>query len=589
MMFDIKKLKPPFWDKQFSALPSPGAGKYLFNYRRIWQISTLATSVVSLVPLIFITLADYNFTEKAISSELLLRTSRIVSNTHRAIAFFLTERRSALDFIVHDNSADELSDPNRLSVILENLKTSFGGGFVDIGLIDATGRQKIYLGPYGLQDKDYVAQPWFRQVIEHGMYISDIFLGYRNLPHLVIAVKKSLPEGSFHILRASIGIEPFEDLLSNLELSGQGDAFIINRQGVLQTNSRYYGHVLEKIPLPVPEFSSVTQVLESRNSDGKPLFIGYRFIEDTPFVLMIVKQKNQLMMQWYKTRFELIIFLILSVTFILAVIFVTVTFMVNKVYIADQKRLMTLHQMEYANKMASIGRMAASVAHEINNPLAIINEKAGLIKDLFAIKQQYAEDQKLTGLADSIVSSVKRAGRITKRLLTFARNLEATIEPVHLGETISEVLSFLSKEAEHRSLDIQMDVPDDIPVIETDRGKLQQIFLNIINNAFAAICDGGSLAIRASRATSDKIEISFRDNGCGISQEDLKRVFEPFFSTKLGKGGTGLGLSITYNLTNEIGGQIRVDSEIGKGTCFTVVLPMTPPQHKEGNACACYS
>ena len=330
-------------------------------------------------------------------------------------------------------------------------------------------------------------------------------------------------------------------------------------------------------------------MLEGKNPNGEALFIGYRFIEDTPFILMIVKKKSELMKMWFKTRLELIIFLLVSVTFILAVIIGTVTFMVNKVYTADERRLMALHQMEYSNKMASIGRMAASVAHEINNPLAIINEKAGLIKDIFTIKKQYADDPKLNNQLDSILNSVKRAGKITKRLLTFARNLEATIEPVHLGETIQEVLSFLNKEAEYRSLDIQVDVPADIPIIESDRGKLEQIFLNIINNAFAAMCDGGHLSIQVNRAGAMAVEVSLRDDGCGIAQEDLKRIFEPFFSTKTGQGGTGLGLSITYNLTHEIGGKINVDSEIGKGTCFTITLPLKTQSKEGAGACECYS
>ncbi|MFZ0133335.1 MAG: ATP-binding protein [Desulfobacterales bacterium] len=588
-MFGLVNLKPSFWDKH-RRIAAPGASEYLFNYRRIWRLSILLTGVVALVPLIFITLVDYNFTEHAMVSEWLLRTSRTVSNTRRAISFFLTERRSALDFIVHDNGAEVLSRPARLAAILENLKRSFGGGFVDLGLIDATGQQRAYVGPYGLKDKDYSGQPWFEQVIDRGVYTSDVFLGYRNVPHLVISVKQSLPDGSFDVLRSSIAIEPFEDLLSNLELGGLGDAFIINHQGILQTNSHYHGQVLEKIPLPVPEFSATTEVFEGKNPAGEAVFIGYRFIEDTPFILMIVKKKNELMKQWHKTRLELIIFLLVSVSFILAVIIGTVTFMVNKVYIADERRLMALHQMEYSNKMASIGRMAASVAHEINNPLAIINEKAGLIKDLFTIKKQYADDPKLRGLVDSTLNSVKRAGKITKRLLTFARNLEATIEPVNLGETIDEVLSFLSKEAEYRSLEIRVEVPPDIPIVESDRGKLEQIFLNIINNAFAAMCEGGHLSIAVNRAGPEAVEIKFRDDGCGIPREDLQRIFEPFFSTKTGQGGTGLGLSITYNLAREIGGHINVDSEMGQGTCFTVTLPVKPPQTKEGaDACACYS
>ena len=572
------KLKPAFWNL---GPKKSGTSRYLFNYRRIWQLSALLTSIVVLVPLIFITVVNYQVTEHDMEVEFKLRTARIVSNTRRTIDFFLSERRSALEFIVNDNSFKALYQPGRLGAILQNLKKSFGDCFMDLGVIESSGEQKTYVGPFALQHKNYHDQPWFRQVIDHGVYISDVFLGYRQVPHLVIAVRQSLANGDFHVLRASLGIQSFEELLAGLELSGQGDAFIINRQGILQTRSRYHGKVLDRLELPIPQLSASTQVVETRNKNGESLFVGYRFIEGTPFILMIVKKKLDLMQSWRKTRLGLIIFLACSVSVILAVILGTVTYMVRNIHIADEKRLMTLHQMEYSNKMASIGRMAANVAHEINNPLAIINEKAGLIMDLFTFKKQYTEDPKLIGLVESILSSVNRAGKITKRLLTFARNLEGAIETVRLEQLISDVLSFLEKEAEYSNVQIHIEAAPAMPAVESDRGKLQQIFLNIINNAFAAMHNGGRLDIRIWTDSPAWVQVQIQDTGCGIPEEDLHNIFEPFFSTKISRGGTGLGLSITYNLVHEIGGDIKVTSQIGRGTCFTVILPLNSNPPKE--------
>lgn len=570
MIFRQKK-RWPFRDKPPGTLDNP---QHLFNYRRIWKLAVLLIGGVTLIPLIFITVVDYQVTQHAIETEFEFRTTQVVSNTRRAIAFFLSERQSAMAFIVHDNLFQELNDPDRLAVILENLKKSFGGGFMDIGLIDSSGRQRNYVGPYRLEGKDYSHQDWYKQVIEHGVHISDVFLGYRQVPHLIIAVKGEEKNGSFYILRAAIGIAPFQDLLSALELGGKGDAFLINHNGILQTPSRYYGKVLDRVPLSIPGYSSRTEVLESRAPDGKHLLIGYRFIDEAPFILLIVKDKYELMKPWFKTRRELIAFLVVSITVILAVILIMATYMVKRIKIADERRVMTLHEVEYASKMASIGRLAASVAHEINNPLAIINEKAGLIKDLFTYQKIYAEDRKLRDLVESILRSVNRAGTITKRLLNFARNLEAAIEPIQLKEVLRDVISFLEKEAEHRSVTITQDISDDIPLFESDRGKIQQIFLNIMNNAFAAVNDGGHLEIRARREGKTVFSITFQDNGHGIPKDELQHIFEPFFSTKADQGGTGLGLSITYNLIQELGGQIAVESEVGKGTRFTILLPL---------------
>ncbi|MBU0990177.1 MAG: ATP-binding protein, partial [Proteobacteria bacterium] len=339
--------------------------------------------------------------------------------------------------------------------------------------------------------------------------------------------------------------------------------------------------ILQMLFLPVPKNSPKTEVLEEKNRFGQDLLIGYRYIDETPFILMIVKKKEELMRPWYRTRLRLIAFLLISVTVILTVILGTATYMVRRIQIADEKRVITLHQVEYANKMASIGRLAAGVAHEVNNPLAIINEKAGLIKDLFTFRGEYVTDHKLIGLVDSILASVKRAGTITRRLLNFSRNLEAGIEPINLKEVILEVLSFMGKEAELRSIQIAMDVSEDIPIFETDRGRLQQILLNIVNNAFAALNDGGHLDIKANREDRDHVSVIITDDGCGISKEDLNRIFEPFFSTKTGQGGTGLGLSITYGLVQEIGGKISVRSELGRGTSFGISIPIKWEKNKK--------
>jgi len=571
-------LKPKFWDYHDVAA---GPYKHLFNFRRIWKWAVLLAAGVALLPLISITLIDYDFTQRAIESEIMLRTSRLVSNTRRSISFFLAERKSALDFIDHENTFEELNDQIRLDEVMVNLKNAFGG-FVDLGVIDSSGTQRTYVGPYKLEGKDYSNQDWFREVVTQGVYISDVFLGFRRVPHLVIAVKHALPNGSFYVLRATLDTDKFRDLLSKLELSGLGDAFIINHEGILQTPSHSHGGVLEKISLPIPEYAPVTQVLEGRSTNAAPLVIGYRYIANTPFILMIVKQKRELMKPWRKTRLELLGFLVVSITIILGVILGGATYLVNRVYLADQRRIMTLHEVEYSNKMASIGRLASGVAHEINNPLAIINEKAGLIKDLITFKKNSTKDPKLIGLVDSVLSSVERCGRITKRLLGFAQHMDVSVQPIKLDEIIHDVLGFLDKEAEYRSIAVSVEIPNDIPQLESDRGKLQQIFLNVINNAFAAMSDGGHLDITARGEDKDFVSATITDNGCGIPEEDLERVFEPFFSTKTKKGGTGLGLSITYGLVQEIGGMINVQSEVGKGTSFIITLPLKMEQ-KEGS------
>ncbi len=576
-----------YFKPTFLEHPSPDSQvyKHTFNFRKIWKMTVIITAAVALIPLIAITAIDYNVTQKAIESEIMLRVERVASNTKRSIDFFLAKHRSVLDFLINDNTFEDLNSIERLTEILNHLKSGFGG-FIDIGIINSKGIQIAYAGDYKLEGKDYSTQPWFKKTVEQGVYISDVFLGFRNKPHFVIVMKKeyyveNIDESSsqissnkdYYLLRATIDTEHFDELLSGLELGGMGDAFIVNHDGIIQTPSRLHGELLTKINMPVPEYSEHTEEREFLDAEKRINIVGYAYIPETNFILMIVKNKTELMRSWYSTRSSLILFLCGSITVILGVILSLTTYLVNNMYIADKKRAMAMHRIGYDNKLATIGRLAAGVAHEINNPLAVINEKAGLIKDMFIYQNKYDKDAKLISLVDAVTASVARCGSITHRLLNFARHLEVSIQSVNIRSLIEDVLGFLGKEAEYRSIKVIVDIPDNLPDMMCDRGKMQQIFLNLVNNAFAAIESDGILKIEAKEKNRDFCIITVSDTGCGIKPSDLELIFEPFYTTKSSKGGTGLGLSITYGLVKESGGYIRVESEVGKGTRFMVTLP----------------
>jgi len=579
MKRSIKLFLPAFRRQQD---PSQGRlYRYMFNYGRLWKSAVMLTGLCAIIPLLLVTWVDYNVTQRAVESESLARTSRTVSNAKRTIAAFLAKRKASLVYIVNDNTYDRLLDSGRLATILENLRLSIGG-VTDIGVIDGVGQQVAYSGPYSLEGRDYSDQQWFEEAMDRGFFISEVFMGFRNAPHFVIAVRHEAPDRSFFVLRISIDTGRLNEQLSGFELSDQGNAFIINTKGILQTPSRGHEKIFEKINFPVPVYSDKTEVVQYHTTAEGDYILGYAYIPDSPFILMIVNKTGELMRSWHRTRIEMLAYLLGGIVIVLIAVTGFATYFVNRIYVADQRRIRSLHQVEYANKLASIGRLAAGVAHEINNPLAVINEKAGLIKDIFQLTDRYAGDEKLLGLVDAINESVARCGRITKQLLSFARHMDFSVQPVDIKAVISDVVGFLGKEAEYRNIAITIDVPPDIPQFETDRGKLQQILLNLINNAFAALSEGGALTITAARVNGKTLRIRVKDTGCGISAKDIKRIFEPFFSTKANTGGTGLGLSITYSLVQELGGAIDVESEVGVGTQFTITLPLTPPTRNRG-------
>ncbi|MDB4442504.1 sensor histidine kinase [bacterium] len=570
----LKKLKPGFLDhKDVKA----GPYRHHFDFQRIWKRAILVIATVALVPLIIWALSGYRLTMETIESELELRTSQLVSNSWRSVSLFLTERRSVLDFIAHDNSLETLKDPARLAGILENLNKRFGG-FIDLGAIDDSGKQISHAGSHQMQSLDFNQQLWFREVLSRGVYISELVTGALNEPHIDFAVKREFADGSYFVLHAVLKPEQLMESIAQIDVGARGDLFIINRDGVLQTPSRYYGPVFKKIPMAVPEHSPKARVFESNNDSKDRIVIGYAHIPDTPYILMMIQEQSEAIQPWYKTTWAFSGILAASIFMILLVTLGVATHLVNQIHEADQERLDTLHQVEYASKMVSLGRLASGVAHEINNPLAIINEKAGHIRDIFTLTDTYTKDPKLIGLVDSVISTVQRCAKVTKGLLNFARHLNLSIQAIDLKEIIDEVKSILTKEAEHRSITVGITVSEDIPTFESDRGKLEQVFFNLFNSAIGAMNDGGHLEITATRKDEEYVSVAFADNGRGIPESDLKHIFEPFYYSKTGHSGTGLGLAVTYALIQEIGGTISVQSRPGQETCFDVSIPLERPK-----------
>jgi signal transduction histidine kinase len=365
--------------------------------------------------------------------------------------------------------------------------------------------------------------------------------------------------------------------LSSFRTGEHADIFLVNRSGVIQTASKHYGDIFQKMALPIPEYSPRTQAVIETDNQKRSIIRGYAFISTqivgTPFILMVVKQKAGLtkVLQQLHANFNWFVFF--DVVVILIIVPITCTFLVNTLFRADQEKAETMALMEQNNQLASIGQLAAGVAHEINNPLALINETAGYVKDQFTIKKQYNKDDELLENIDYILDAVERCGTITRQLLGFARKFDVKIQKVNLNEIISDLLVFYKKEAEYRNVNVYVDIAEDIPEIETDRGKLQQVLLNLVNNAFQALDNGCNLDIKASPESRDRVSITISDNGCGMSQENLSKIFEPFFTTKEKGQGTGLGLAITYALVKKLQGNISVASKENEGTTFTIILP----------------
>ena len=231
-------------------------------------------------------------------------------------------------------------------------------------------------------------------------------------------------------------------------------------------------------------------------------------------------------------------------------------------------------KMAAAERLASLGTLAAGVAHEINNPLATISEAAGFMK-LVLEKESQGEkiDKDRLALAlEKIEKSVKRARRTTMQLLGFAGQPETVMREVNLDELSDEVLLLVSGQASKQGVTVIRETNSSPILWWTDPHRLRQVMINLVSNGIAACCPGGKVKIQAS-VSGENAVISVRDNGQGIPGENLERIFEPFFTTKPPGKGTGLGLFVSRDMIDRLGGSIGVESHVGKGTCFKILLP----------------
>ena len=238
--------------------------------------------------------------------------------------------------------------------------------------------------------------------------------------------------------------------------------------------------------------------------------------------------------------------------------------------VAEREELLkqaTRQQIGRSEQLASVGRLAAGVAHEINNPLTGVLAFADLMREKENMDDQDREDLEV------IIRETKRAREIVRGLLDFARETPSVKTALNVNDVIRQTTQLLGKREAFQNINIVEALDEDLPPVNGDRNQLQQVLVNLSLNACEAMPDGGTLLVGTS-GNGDQVVIEVTDTGCGIKPEHLDQIFEPFFTTKPVGKGTGLGLSVSYGIVQQHGGTLEVESEPGKGTTFTIRLPV---------------
>jgi signal transduction histidine kinase/putative methionine-R-sulfoxide reductase with GAF domain len=247
------------------------------------------------------------------------------------------------------------------------------------------------------------------------------------------------------------------------------------------------------------------------------------------------------------------------------------TIMAVRVGELQQAQRLAEERLLRSEKLAAVGELAAGVAHELDNPLTTVAGFAELVME--SLPQGSAERADLA----LVVSEAQRAREVVRRLLDFSRQGEFLHAEADIHEVIAAVLALLNHQAQLAQVEIRAALWDDLPRLTVDKNQMQQVLINLIQNAIQAMPDGGSIDIQTqvqSQNDLERVTVSLQDSGIGIPSENLERIFEPFFTTRQGEDGTGLGLAISYSIVSEHGGFIDVNSQPGEGARFTIWLPV---------------
>jgi two-component system NtrC family sensor kinase len=257
--------------------------------------------------------------------------------------------------------------------------------------------------------------------------------------------------------------------------------------------------------------------------------------------------------------------------------------MVQRIEQADREKEMMNEQVIETGKLASVGELAAGIAHEINNPVAIMVEEAGWLEDLLEEEdfKESANLEEFKRALKQINTQGTRCKEITHKLLSFARKTDPKVRNIQINEMVEDIVSISEQRARYGNVKINIHLEPDLPAISASPSELQQVFLNLINNAIDAIGTQGGIIDVTTRKEKNHVVIDVADNGQGIPQSILPRIFDPFFTTKPVGKGTGLGLSICYGIIKKMGGEITLNSAVGIGTTFHIHLPA--PKGQEEN------
>lgn len=400
--------------------------------------------LISIIPFVLVILVGSFYSKNSIENKTVDAMRRIVEDHRQMIDTFLRERRTNLQFIINTYSFESLTQPLNLESAYHNLRT-ISSAFVDLGVFNEEGLHVAYHGPYQIEGKVYKNEPWFKEVMETGVHISDVFSGFRDYPHFIIAIKKTENDRTW-ILRATIDTHIFNTMVARIRIGDTGEAYIINAEGLYQTQPRSGKNLLEPDPLrstylkphegvkTYPNLRDFDWFLGQSKSAHDHYLVATTWLKEKPWLLVARQEKQDAFSGLRAALFITGLFVVFGASAIIFIASTQTRQLMQGIKDLSREKTPFENQSIHAMRFTEPEEMAVAFDHEINTSLQVIRSEQALMNFILSEmkeKNEITNARSLEELEDAVqhmIIQVERCSSITQTILNFHRNTESQIE-----------------------------------------------------------------------------------------------------------------------------------------------------------------
>ncbi len=530
------------------------------HYRHVWKRVVLSLLAAAFVPLLAVGGGLYGYAYHQLEKKTHAALAATVLHHQDSIDRFLEERVHDLEVLAGIFGRERIGEQTVLDQVFAELHRR-QPWFQDLGVIDDQGRHLAYHGDYDLISRNYRQAAWFAPTIRQGRYISDVYSGFRQVPHFIIAIRCSDQRGDW-ILRATVDTVFFNRQVHAFAGQGHQDAYLVNAQGMLQSLPRRGGTLMTSAGLNLPE--PFEGVRFERIGDR---VLAQVWLHQVPWLCVVEMSRSRILADLHRVRNMGAGVLLLSSFLIVATVLLTTNYLVSELERARRSINLLDRQLRRTSYLASTMELSGGMLHELGDVLDNLDMAHCCLVES---DQGGGSGERMESLAQ-IGHEIRRGRTALTRFIQFTAVEDPLIGPVDLHRLLEDLIGILERDLRLRRIRIERRYRLTDARVRSDRGKLRQVFQNLVLNAMQAIGENGTLTL-TTEADADRIRVTVADTGPGVPAALRERIFDPLFSTK--EKGTGLGLAISQNILQQLGGTIQLDPWTRQGAAFIVIMPV---------------